>query len=119
MHGTELIHMVALIGAAAGVHEACLASYEQRGLMHADGVGTGKQSASLAVFERAVGENKRVMGSEPFLNHSSLPDVTVAYDRRRIHNPVFNYESVGIDPRADTRQCPAMGGIVDYGSVAE
>ena len=72
--------MVALIGAAAGVHEACLASYEQRGLMHADGVGTGKQSASLAVFERAVGENKRVMGSEPFAfsllmgQHKTHPD---------------------------------------------
>ena len=58
MYGPELVHVVALVSAASGVHKGGLASDEQRGLMHADRVWPGKDGACLSVLYLRVGEEQ-------------------------------------------------------------
>ncbi len=54
MDRTELVHMIALVGAAAGVEEGKQPGNKQRGFVMRHGVGTGKYRAGLAVETAAV-----------------------------------------------------------------
>ena len=57
----QLVHMVRLIAAAAGIVEAEHAGDQQRGLVMRDGVGAGQHTAGLAVKPLAVGEEQAIL----------------------------------------------------------
>lgn len=65
MDGPELVHVVALVRAAAGVHEREHARNQQGGLMMRHGEGPGEDGAGLSVLSLAVAEEERVGGGIP------------------------------------------------------
>ena len=59
--GPELVHVVALIGSAAGIEKRKQTGNQQRGLVMRDGVWTGKYRTCLTVKTAAVCEKYRVL----------------------------------------------------------
>lgn len=56
VYGTKFVHVVALVAAAAGIHEREHAGNEQGALVVRDGKRAGKDGAGLAVLLVAVAE---------------------------------------------------------------
>ena len=64
VHGAELVHVVALVGAAAGVVEGVDPGNQQRALVVGDGVGASEDGTGFTVEALAVGEEQGVFGRE-------------------------------------------------------
>ncbi len=60
MSWPKFVHMVALIGTAAGVQEGKQTGNQQSGFVVCYSVGTGKNRARLAVKAAAIGKKDRV-----------------------------------------------------------
>ena len=58
MDGPQLVHMVALVGAGAGVHKGEHTCYEEGALMVRDCERSGKDGAGLSVFPLAITEEQ-------------------------------------------------------------
>ena len=65
MDGPELVHVVALVRSAAGVHEREHARDQQGGLVMRHGEGPGEDGAGLSVLSLTVAEEERVGGGIP------------------------------------------------------
>ena len=75
MDGTQLVHVVALVRAAAGIHEGEHTGDEERALVVGDGEGAGEDGAGLAVLLLTVAEEKRVAGGVAVAEHTGLADI--------------------------------------------
>ena len=94
MHGTHLVEVVALVGAASGVHELRERADEERGFVHGGGVWPGEEGASFAVLAVGIGKEKRVVCSEPLAYACALADICVFHYRSVVGASVFDYEMV-------------------------
>ena len=80
MDGAELIHVVALVGAAAGVEEREQAGDQERGFVVGNGVRPGEDGAGLAVEAAAIGEEDGIFGGVLFGKLGRLADETICED---------------------------------------
>ena len=115
--GSELVHVVALVAAAACVHEREQACDEERRLVVRHGEGAGKDGAGFAVLLLAVAEEERVAGRVAVAEHAGLTDVD-ARERRAVLDAaaVLDDEVVGDDAVAHVDG--SFGAAVE-GSVLE
>ena len=60
MDRTELVHVVALVGAGTGIHEGKHSRYQKRGLVVRDSIGTRENGAGFTVFPVAVAEEQGI-----------------------------------------------------------
>ena len=81
VHRAELVHVVGLIGAAAGVVEAHQRGDQQRRLVMRHAVRPGEHRAGLAMEAFAVGKEQRVLGRELLTNLAALADKAPGQDR--------------------------------------
>ena len=79
----ELVHVVALVGAASGVEEREHSGYQKARLVHGNCVGAGQYCAGFSVFSLTVAEEKRVVCREQVCKVAGLP-----YEAARHYHPV-------------------------------
>ena len=77
----ELVHVVALVGAAAGVEEGEQARDQEGGFVVRDGVRPGEDGAGLAVEAAAIGEEDGILGGVLLGQHAALADEAMGDDR--------------------------------------
>ena len=116
VHRAELVHVVGLIGAAAGVVEAHQRGDQQRRLVMRHAVRPGEHRAGLAMEAFAVGKEQRVLGRELLTNLAALADKAPGQDRspgdfRALGNDEALRFHVGAD--RGTRIGSAEDGAVD------
>ena len=114
---SQLVHVVGLVGTAAGVHEGEMARDEQGGLVVRHREGPREDRAGLAVLALAVGEEQGVGRAVAVAEMAGLADET-ARERGVVRQvgAAFDDEVVGDDPVAD----PHRSGLVAvHAAVAE
>ncbi len=81
----QFVHMVALVGSGAGVHEGEHAGNQQSGFMMRHGIRPGKNRTGLPVLSLAIAEEKGVSGRIGMPQMASLTDKAALQHRPVLH----------------------------------
>ena len=92
MDRTGLIHVVALVRAAACIEKREIPGDQQRGPVMRNRVRPGKHGTGLAVRTMAVSEEKRMLGRKSVFDHHAFPHKTTPQ-----HRPGINPGRTGDD----------------------
>ncbi len=113
--GSEAVHMVGLIGSAAGVEEAAEGGNEKCGFVVADGKRACEEGAGLSLSHGAVGEEDRILCGKRTGQFGSLSD-KASWEDDKVSNaaPFAEDKVIGDYPRADKS---GVGGVAADGSV--
>ncbi len=104
----QLVHVIGLVGAAAGVVETEQAGNQQRALVVRHRVGTGEHAAGLPVKSLAVGEQQAALGRELPADLRTLSDVPLGQQGTARHASAFGDDETlrlhaGTDQRGSCR----------------
>ena len=95
MHRPGLIHVVALIGPAAGVEKRKIPGDQQRRAVMRHRIRSGEHRARFAVIAMAVGEKQRILGRKTVLDHNPFADETTTQHRTRIDPRRTRQDEIG------------------------
>ena len=84
MHRSRLVHVVTLIGPAAGIEKEKISGNQQRCPVMRHGIGSGKNRTGLSVIAMAVGKEQGVFCRETVLDQHPFTDKTLFDHRARI-----------------------------------
>ena len=105
MDGPQLVHVVALVGAASGVHEGEHAGDKKGALVVGNGERAGKDCAGLAVFPVAVGEEERIRCAVAVPQMAALPHEATRDGGVVLHGgAAADDEIIGNDSMADANR---------------
>ena len=117
MDRAKLVHVVALVRAAAGVHEREHAGDEQRTLVVSDGKRPGKDGAGFSVLPLAVAEKQRIGCAVAVSKYAALAHEAAGHGNIVVHaGAAADNEVIGNNSVADSHR---RAGVAVDASVAK